>query len=69
MTSTLTLTPGQIPLSQWRQIYRGADIQLNPSTHTAIQLSAQTVDAIIAHGAPVYGINTGFGKLDRAGRS
>jgi len=63
MTSTLTLTPGQIPLSQWRQIYRGADIQLNPSTHTAIQLSAQTVDAIIAHGAPVYGINTGFGKL------
>jgi len=63
MTDTLTLTPGNISLPQWRQIYRGAGIQLDASTHTAIQRSAQAVDAIIAAGAPVYGINTGFGKL------
>jgi len=63
MTDTLTLTPGHIPLSQWRQIYRSAGIQLDASTHAAIQRSAQAVDAIIAAGAPVYGINTGFGKL------
>jgi hypothetical protein len=29
----------------------------------AIEASARTVDAIVARGEPVYGINTGFGKL------
>ena len=29
----------------------------------AIAARAATVDAIVAEGAPVYGINTGFGKL------
>jgi len=63
MTDPLILTPGTVALPQWRQIYRGAGIQLDPSTHTAVQRGAQTVDAIIERGAPVYGINTGFGKL------
>ena len=31
-----------------------------------VEASAQAVDAIIARGQPVYGINTGFGKLARA---
>ena len=29
----------------------------------AIEASARAVDAIVARGEPVYGINTGFGKL------
>jgi len=60
---TLLLTPTHLTLSHWRQIYRGADVKLDPASHAAVQRGAQAVETIIAQGAPVYGINTGFGKL------
>jgi histidine ammonia-lyase len=63
MASPLTLTPGRVALSAWRDIYRGASIVLDPASHPAIERSAATVSAIVAKGEPVYGINTGFGKL------
>ncbi|KRG39791.1 histidine ammonia-lyase [Stenotrophomonas pictorum JCM 9942] len=63
MSTTLTLRPGHVPLSQWRQIYLGARVQLDPAAQAAVLRSAQVVEAIVAKGAPVYGINTGFGKL------
>ncbi|MGV8958855.1 MAG: histidine ammonia-lyase [Stenotrophomonas sp.] len=63
MTSPLVLRPGHVPLSQWRQIYAGARVQLDPASQAAVLRSAQVVEAIVAKGAPVYGINTGFGKL------
>ncbi len=63
MTSPLVLRPGHVPLSQWRQIHDGAHVQLDPRSHAAVLRSAQVVEAIVAKGAPVYGINTGFGKL------
>ncbi|MFC7460238.1 histidine ammonia-lyase [Hydrogenophaga defluvii] len=62
-TSPLTLTPGQVPLAHWRAIYRGADLRLDPACAEAVAASAATVERIVARGEPVYGINTGFGKL------
>jgi histidine ammonia-lyase len=62
MTS-IVLTPGQTPLDAWRAIYRGNPFRVDPAGRPAIQQAADAVDAIIAKGEPVYGINTGFGKL------
>ncbi|HKT85632.1 MAG TPA: histidine ammonia-lyase [Novosphingobium sp.] len=61
--STVTLNPGHVPLADWRAIYRGAPLRLAPDAEPAIERGAQAVARIIAHGEPVYGINTGFGKL------
>ena len=62
MTPTV-LTPGAVTLAQWRAIYRGATPTLDPAAAPAIAESAAAVARILARGAPVYGINTGFGKL------
>lgn len=59
----ITLVPGEATLDQWRAIYRGAGIRLDPSCRAKVQASAEAVARIIAKGEPVYGINTGFGKL------
>lgn len=61
--STVVLQPGNIALSDWRAIYYGAPLSLDPGAAGAIERSAEAVIRIIAHGEPVYGINTGFGKL------
>ncbi|WP_440977243.1 histidine ammonia-lyase [Pseudoxanthomonas winnipegensis] len=63
MTDSLVLRPGAVSLAQWRAVYRGAAVRLDPACHEAVARSAQTVQAIVDTGAPVYGINTGFGKL------
>jgi histidine ammonia-lyase len=63
MSLSVLLRPGAVSLAQWRAIYRGAGVQLDPACAEAVLRSAQTVEAIVAKGAPVYGINTGFGKL------
>jgi len=60
---TLVLTPGAAPLADWRAIYRGAVPQLDAACAAAVRGSADTVARIVAAGRPVYGINTGFGKL------
>lgn len=59
----VVITPGTVPLSAWRDIYRGAAVSLDPNAYEAIEKSAKAVSAILAKGQPVYGINTGFGKL------
>ncbi len=59
----LTLIPSQVPLADWCAIYRGAVPVLDTACATAIQASADSVARIVAKGEPVYGINTGFGKL------
>jgi len=63
MSDTLVLSPGHVPLAQWRQVYRGAAVALDPGALPAVRASAAVVEAIVARGEPVYGINTGFGKL------
>jgi histidine ammonia-lyase len=60
---TVTLMPGRATLADWRAIAGGAGVRLDPAAIPAIEASARAVDAIIARGEPVYGINTGFGKL------
>ena len=59
----ITLKPGAVPLTDWRGIFRGADLRLDPSAAPLIAASAAAVERILAKGEPVYGINTGFGKL------
>jgi histidine ammonia-lyase len=59
----MILTPGYVSLTQWRAVYRGAQIALDDAAWPAIARAADAVAQIVARGAPVYGINTGFGKL------
>ncbi len=63
MTSAITLTAGQVPLEAWRAIYFGTSADLDPACRAAVDGGARTVDTIVARHEPVYGINTGFGKL------
>ena len=60
---TIVLTPGAAALADWRAIYRGAPVSLDPASRPKVAAAADLVAAIVAEGAPVYGINTGFGKL------
>ncbi|MDB5430027.1 MAG: hutH [Caulobacter sp.] len=59
----VVLHPGEVGLAQWRAIYRGGAVRLSPEAGPAIAESAAAVARILARGEPVYGINTGFGKL------
>jgi histidine ammonia-lyase len=63
MRAVVTLAPGCTTLADWRRIADGAAVRLDPAAMIAVAAGAQTVEAIIARGEPVYGINTGFGKL------
>ncbi len=57
------LTPGAMPLSYWREVLAGAPVSLDPTCRAAVEASAEAIRAIVAKGEPVYGVNTGFGKL------
>ncbi len=57
------LKPGEASLADWRAIYRGADVTLDAACRPRVEAAAKAVAAIVAKGEPVYGINTGFGKL------
>jgi len=65
------LTPGRVTLSEWRDIYRQpsekpgffSDWSLSLDCWPQVEASAAAVAAVVARGAPVYGVNTGFGKL------
>ncbi|WP_230292873.1 histidine ammonia-lyase [Croceicoccus sp. Ery5] len=59
----IKLIPGAVTLADWRAIYRGARPVLDPECMTAVDESAAAIERILARGEPVYGINTGFGKL------
>jgi histidine ammonia-lyase len=60
----LLLEPGKLTLAQLRRVVRSpASVTLTPACAAAIRASADTVERIVAQGAPAYGINTGFGKL------
>ncbi|HEY1089627.1 MAG TPA: histidine ammonia-lyase [Burkholderiaceae bacterium] len=62
--TTMQITPGALTLDQLRAIRAGGvTLTLDASAHAAIQASAAIVQAAAAGDAPVYGVNTGFGKL------
>jgi histidine ammonia-lyase len=60
---TRILVPGAVGLSDWRAIWQGDAARLDPASAPVIAGSAAAVERILARGEPVYGINTGFGKL------
>jgi histidine ammonia-lyase len=65
MPMGLVLTPGAVPLADWGRLYRegtGA-VTLDPASAGPIAASAAAVTEILARGEPIYGINTGFGRL------
>jgi histidine ammonia-lyase len=63
MNDTITLVPNSVSLADWRSIYFGGAVALDPGCRGAVETGAATVRAILAKGEPVYGINTGFGRL------
>ncbi|WP_349745196.1 histidine ammonia-lyase [Roseateles cavernae] len=61
---TLEITPGELTLDQLRAIRNGGiTLSLHASAADIIRRSAAVVQAAAAGDAPVYGVNTGFGKL------
>ena len=59
----IVLKPGSVRLQVWQAILDGAVPSLDPSGKDRIAAGAATIARIVAKGDPVYGINTGFGKL------
>jgi len=59
----IVIEPGQVTLTEWRAIYRGEALSLAPAAFERVEAGAAAVARILAKGEPVYGINTGFGKL------
>jgi histidine ammonia-lyase len=63
MTS-ITLNPGQLTLDHLQAIHSGVcQLSLPESARVAIRASHALVKAAAEGDAPVYGVNTGFGKL------
>lgn len=59
-----TLTPGQVSLRTLADIYWNAtEITLSESAYPGIERAAARIAEVAAGNAPVYGVNTGFGKL------
>jgi histidine ammonia-lyase len=64
MSEVLTLRPGKVTLTELETIYRkGSTAKLHASTKSAIASGSAIIGAAAAGKAPVYGVNTGFGKL------
>ena len=63
MAQMVMLEPGAVGLAQWRAVLDGAAVGLDVACRPAIRKSAAAIQAIVAEGRVVYGVNTGFGKL------
>jgi histidine ammonia-lyase len=62
--SELILVPGRLTLEQLQAIHGGGvRLALDDNARPAIRASAEVVARAAAGDAPVYGVNTGFGKL------
>ena len=59
----ITLTPGAVTLPELRLLWSGTPARLAPAALGAIDHAAACVERIVAGGATVYGVNTGFGLL------
>jgi histidine ammonia-lyase len=61
---TLVLRPGAVPIADLERIWRdGVAARLDDSFRPGIARAAARIAQIAAGDLPVYGINTGFGKL------
>ena len=61
---TMILKPGRLGARRLaRASISAPPPALDPACRAGVEAGAATVEAIVAKGEPVYGINTGFGKL------
>ena len=64
MSTLFAINPGSLTLADCRRFITGhCQLALLPSALPQVEASAAAVQAVVAKGAPAYGINTGFGKL------
>src|SRR5512139_1472099 len=64
MTDAALLVPGQLDLALLAQAAAGPmRLAIDGNAKPAIAASVRAVQALVARHDPVYGINTGFGKL------
>ena len=61
--SAIVVEPGHVSLDDLAKVLGGASIELEPSFLPGVEAAAAIVAEAAAAAAPVYGINTGFGKL------
>ena len=61
--SAILLGAGGNALADWRAIYRGGEVALDPAARAGVDAAAAVIDAIVAENRVAYGITTGFGKL------
>jgi len=60
----LILTPGAATLADLERLWRvGRPFRLDAAARPAVEAAAATIRAAAEGSAPVYGVNTGFGKL------
>lgn len=61
---TLILTPGKTPLAQLDAFWRSdVPARLDPLSRPAVEASAVVIHKAARGDTPVYGVNTGFGRL------
>jgi len=63
MADAVVLHPGRNGLDAWEAVLRGAPVALDPACRGGVDRAAATVAGVLTRGAPVYGIDTGFGRL------
>lgn len=62
--TTLTLIPGAVGLDQLAQIFwTSPAVRLDPACRPDVEAAAACIAAAAQGDVPVYGVNTGFGKL------
>ncbi len=62
--SALVLTPGATDLDQLATVYwRECPVSLDPACRPSVEAAAEKIASAAGGERPVYGVNTGFGKL------
>jgi histidine ammonia-lyase len=61
--ASVVVTPGSVSLDDLAQVLAGASVVLDSAFWQRVEAASEIVARAAAASAPVYGINTGFGKL------
>ncbi len=59
----MKLVPGAATLAELEAVWRGSEVTLDPAAYPGIEVAHRMVAGAASGDEPVYGINTGFGKL------
>ena len=63
-TTPFVIQPGHMSLTDWEHLWRhGSDVIIDPAAKDRVDQAAMLVSNAAAGDQPVYGVNTGFGKL------